>query len=140
MLAGLATILRELHRAAVPLDLPLPQFSIFDRVSDRIAVTPALAEAEREFLTSRLADLRRDYSTVKFVLPPAAVHGDAHQSNLIQRPDGTVLLIDFERFAFGPPESDLAVTATEYLIGWHSDAEYASFCQTYGFDVMQWDG
>jgi hypothetical protein len=22
------------------------------------------------------------------------------------------------------------VTATEYLIGWHSDADYASFCDT----------
>jgi len=68
------------------------------------------------------------------------VHGDAHQDNLIQRPDGKLILIDFERFAYGPPESDLAVTATEHLVGWHSDAQYARFCQAYGFDVMSWEG
>lgn len=63
-----------------------------------------------------------EYEPVKFALPSVAVHGDAHQSNLIQRLDGIMLLIDFERFAFGSPESDLAVTATEYLIGWHKHA------------------
>ena len=55
------------------------------------------------------------------------MHGDAHQSNLIKRPDGTVVLIDLERFAFGHPETDLSVTATEYLIGWHTDEQYADF-------------
>jgi thiamine kinase-like enzyme len=124
----------------VPPGLPLPELAIFGRVADRIATAAILPGAEREFLTGRLAGLRQQYSDVRFTLPPAAVHGDAHQSNLIQQPDGIVRLIDFERFAFGPPESDLALTATEYLIGWHSDAAYASFCDTYGFDVMAWDG
>lgn len=139
-LTDLAAILRQLHHAAVPPDLRLPQFRIFDRVADRIAGAPTLTHSERDFLTSRLAELQHDYLAMKFTLPPGAVHGDAHQSNLIQQPDGTILLIDFERFAFGPPESDLAVTATEYLIGWHTDADYATFCDTYGFDVTQWDG
>lgn len=139
-LADLAAILRQLHHAPVPPGLRLPEFAIFGRVSDRIATATTLSNAEREFLTSRLANLRQQYSSVTFTLPPAAVHGDAHQSNLIQQPDGAVLLIDFERFAFGPPESDLALTATEYLIGWHSDAAYASFCDTYGVDVTAWDG
>lgn len=138
--ADLAAILRDLHHAPVPPDLPLPQFSIFDRVSDRIAIAPTLTDSERDFLDTRLTDLQREYSKITFALPPAAVHGDAHQANLIQQPDGKILLIDFERFAFGPPESDLAVTATEYLIGWHTDADYAAFCETYGFDVMTWDG
>lgn len=139
-IADLAAILRELHHARVPPELPLPQFRIFGRVAERIAAAPTLTDSEREFLTSRLADLQRGYAAVKFALPGAAVHGDAHQSNLIRQPDGTIRLIDLERFAYGPPESDLAVTATEYLIGWHSDAGYASFCDTYGFDVMQWNG
>ncbi|HVB44418.1 MAG TPA: aminoglycoside phosphotransferase family protein [Streptosporangiaceae bacterium] len=139
-LSDLATILRQLHRASVPPTLQLPDFDIFDRVSDRIAKAPELTDAERDFLASRLTHLRTEYESVKLTLPPAAVHGDAHQSNLIQRPDGKVLLIDFERFAFGPPESDLAVTATEYLIGWHTDVAYASFCDTYGLDITRWDG
>jgi Ser/Thr protein kinase RdoA (MazF antagonist) len=107
-LSDLARILRQLHRTSVPPTLQLPEFDIFDRVSDRITKAPELTHAERSFLASRLAHLRTEYESVKFTLPPAAVHGDAHQSNLIQRPDGKVLLIDFEQFAFGPPESDLA--------------------------------
>jgi aminoglycoside phosphotransferase (APT) family kinase protein len=139
-LSDLATILSQLHHARVPLTLQLPEFDIFDRVFDRITKAPELTDAERDFLAARLAFLRTEYESVQFALPPTAVHGDAHQSNLIQRPDGKVLLIDFERFAFGPPESDLAVTATEYLIGWHTDVAYASFCEAYGFDITQWDG
>ena len=69
------------------------------------------------------------------------MHGDAHQSNLILRPDGRVILIDLERFAFGHPESDLAVTATEHLIGWHTDAAVrrASATPT-GMTCARWDG
>jgi aminoglycoside phosphotransferase (APT) family kinase protein len=99
-----------------------------------------LTPAERSFLTARLEDLRESYETVQFALRPSAIHGDAHQSNHIRRRNGQILLIDFERFAFGLPECDLAVTATEYLIGWHTDAAYASFCGTYGFDVTKWEG
>lgn len=139
-LEDLARVLRQLHSLPVPAGLALPEFDIFDRVSERIAKSADLTDAEREFLTGRLAQLRLDYASLDFTLPRSAVHGDAHQDNLIQRPDGKLILIDFERFAYGPPESDLAVTATEHLVGWHSDAQYARFCQAYGFDVMSWEG
>ncbi len=139
-IGDLAELLRQLHQAKVPADLKLPDISIFDRVANRIATTQALTPSERTFLTGRLDHLQQKYDDVQFALPASALHGDAHQGNLIRRSDGQVLLIDFERFAFGPPESDLAVTATEYLIGWHTDAAYASFCDTYGFDITQWDG
>jgi Ser/Thr protein kinase RdoA (MazF antagonist) len=136
----LARILRQLHNLPVPPDLPLPGLDIFGRVAERIAASPDLPTAERDFLEQRLAQLHRDYADLTFPLPRSAVHGDAHQQNLIRRPDGQVVLIDLERFAFGQPETDLAVTATEHLVGWHTDAEYADFCTTYGFDVTQWDG
>jgi aminoglycoside phosphotransferase (APT) family kinase protein len=139
-LAELGRILRRLHAAPVPEELPLPPFDIFGRVAERITASAVLAETDRQFLADKLADLRVRYAEVKFPLPAAAVHGDAHQANLIEATDGEVLLIDFERFAFGPPETDLAVTATEYLLGWHSDPDYASFCQAYGFDVTAWKG
>ncbi|MGW4638022.1 phosphotransferase [Sphaerisporangium sp. NPDC004334] len=136
----LARILRQLHHLPVPPDLPLPKFDIFGRVSERIAKTEALSEKDHEFLEGRLAELREKYESLRYPLTPCAVHGDAHQQNLIVTLDGRVLLIDFERFAFGPPETDLAVTATERLIGWHSTEEYESFTDTYGFDVMRWEG
>ena len=139
-IGDLAALLRDLHRFPVPPDLPLPEFDIFGRVSERIANSPDLREEERQFLTQHLDRLSEDYRELEFVLPGSAVHGDAHQSNLIRRPDGEVVLIDLERFAHGPPESDLAVTATEYLIGWHSDEGYAEFCRAYGFDITAWDG
>lgn len=139
-ISDLASLLRRLHHAAAPPELALPPLNIFDRVSNRITATQVLAPEERNFLTTRLEALQRKYDSLQFALPQSALHGDAHQSNLMRQPDGQVLLIDFERFAFGPPETDLAVTATEYLIGWHTDEAYASFCETYGFDVTTWDG
>jgi thiamine kinase-like enzyme len=39
--------------------------------------------------------------------------------------DGSVVLIDFERSAWGQPEWDLAMTATEHVTaGWWTGAEY----------------
>jgi aminoglycoside phosphotransferase (APT) family kinase protein len=138
-LADLGATLRRLHTLPVPDSLRLPEFNMFGRVSERIAAAP-LTEAERFFLTSRLESLRARYRDLHFRLQPSAVHGDAHQSNLIKRPDGGVVLIDFERFAWGHPETDLSVTATEYLIGWHTDEEYASFVEAYGRDIRDWEG
>ena len=139
-LVDLARVLRQLHGLPVPPGLHLPHLDIFGRVSARIAQADATLAAERDFLSERLAELRQQYARLRFAFPPSAVHGDAHQSNLIVKSDGEIVLIDLERFAFGPPESDLALTATEYLVGWHTDEAYAQFCEIYGFDVMSWDG
>nr|BFE88179.1 hypothetical protein GCM10020093_107800 [Planobispora longispora] len=136
----LARILRQLHSFPVPAGLPLPELDIFGRVSERIATAEVLSDQDRDFLTDRLAELRGSYTNLRYPLAPCAVHGDAHQQNLIKTPDGKILLIDFERFAFGQPETDLAVTATERLIGWHTPREYEGFATAYGFDIMGWEG
>jgi aminoglycoside phosphotransferase (APT) family kinase protein len=138
-IADLGAILRQLHGLPVPADLQLPWFDMFGRVGERIAAAD-LTDADRSFLAGRLHLLRAQYQELRFGLPASAVHGDAHQSNLIKRPDGGIVLIDLERFAFGQPESDLSVTATEYLVGWHSDDQYAGFVRAYGRDVMDWEG
>lgn len=137
--ADLGSILRRLHALAVPGDLCLPDFDMFGRVAARIAAAD-LADDDRAFLSDRLDLLRSRYQALRFELSPSAVHGDAHQSNLIVQPDDTVVLIDFERFAFGHPETDLSVSATEYLIGWHTDDEYADFVNAYGYDVREMEG
>jgi aminoglycoside phosphotransferase (APT) family kinase protein len=138
-IADLGSVLRQLHGLPVPDSLNLPRLDMFGRVAERIAAAD-LADADRSFLAGRLRSLRAQYRDLRFGLPASAVHGDAHQSNLIKRPDGKVVLIDLERFAFGQPESDLSVTATEYLIGWHTDEQYAGFVHAYGRDVMDWEG
>ncbi|WP_327086692.1 aminoglycoside phosphotransferase family protein [Nonomuraea sp. NBC_01738] len=136
----LARILRRLHHLPVPSNLALPKFDIFDRVSERIDKAEALSKSDHDFLRDRLDGLREMYASLRFPLDLCAVHGDAHQQNLIVALDGTVLLIDFERFAFGPPETDLAVTATERYIGWHTAEDYEAFVGAYGFDVSVWEG
>jgi len=139
-IADLGIILRRLHALPVPGSLHLPELDIFGRVGERIASSADLADADRSFLADRLDSLRSQYQELRFGLPPSAVHGDAHQANLIKRPDSAVIMIDFERFAFGHPETDLSVTATEYLIGWHTDEHYADFVRAYGYEVMDWEG
>lgn len=55
--------------------------------------------------------------------------------------DGKAVLIDFERFAYGQPEWDVGMTATEYdTAGWWSPEQYRAFVDAYGFDVTQWSG
>jgi len=66
-LEDLARVLRQLHSLPVPAGLALPDFDIFDRVSERIAKSADLTDAEREFLTGRLAQLR---STTRALTSP----------------------------------------------------------------------
>ncbi|MET7461090.1 aminoglycoside phosphotransferase family protein [Nonomuraea sp. NPDC005501] len=139
-LNDLAAVLRMLHQMPVPAELALPEFKILGRVSERISATDVLSDDERRFLLTRYEELQVAYATLNFPLASCAVHGDAHSDNLIKAADGTVVLIDFERFAFGPPETDLAVTAIEHTLGWGSRAAYEQFAELYGFDVMAWEG
>jgi thiamine kinase-like enzyme len=92
------------------------------------------------FLRRRVAELRAQYADLTFPSAPGALHGDAHIQNLIKTPSGQAVLIDFERFAFGPREIDLSTTACERDLEWHSAAEYKEFCDAYGLDVTTWDG
>ncbi|MCK2221926.1 aminoglycoside phosphotransferase family protein [Actinomadura sp. ATCC 31491] len=139
-LTELAEVLRALHRMPVPEDLALPQMDILGRVLERISSTSILSAEERQFLLRKYQELRAAYEALHFPLPACAVHGDAHSDNLIKTTDGTIVLIDFERFAFGPPETDLAVTAIEHSLGWGTRAEYDQFAERYGFDVLGWEG
>ncbi|MEU1385920.1 MULTISPECIES: aminoglycoside phosphotransferase family protein [unclassified Nonomuraea] len=139
-LDDLAGILRVLHGLAVPADLELPAMDILSRISERINAASVLTDEDRDFLLTRRCELQSAYDELTFPLTPCAVHGDAHNENLIRTVDGRVLLIDFERFAFGPPETDLAVTAIEHTVGWGTRTEYDRFAERYGFDVLAWEG
>ncbi|HEV2344720.1 MAG TPA: aminoglycoside phosphotransferase family protein [Actinocrinis sp.] len=138
--AELGAVLRQLHSLAPPAGLDLPPLDMFGRVDVRIDRASDIPEADRSFLRERVKALRKAYADLRFPLKRCAVHGDAHTANLMPTPDGDSVLIDFERFAFGQPEIDLAVTAVEHRIGWYTDSEYSSFVQAYGFDVTDWDG
>ncbi len=80
-------------------------------------------------------------AALDFPMPPSPTHGDAHSENLMIEPDGRVVLIDFERFAWGQPEWDLAMTATEFVTAkWWTQEQYDEFATAYGYDVMTWEG
>jgi hypothetical protein len=139
--AELAVLLRRLHELGLPEALALPRLYPFARVGPRIDGAE-LADADRDFLRARLAELRGQYGGLDFVLPAGPVHGDASIGNILRRQsDGIAVLIDLEGFAFGPREWDLVLTAMYYeRFGWHTLAEYRDFVAGYGFDVMEWPG
>jgi Ser/Thr protein kinase RdoA (MazF antagonist) len=138
-IATMGSVLRRLHETPGPTTFTLPPEDILGRVEPRIA-TARISADDRRFLLLLTEDLRAKVSTLDFPLQPAPTHGDAHNENLIIR-QGEPVLIDFERFAWGQPEWDLAMTATEYLTAkWWTVDQYAKFCDAYGYDVTDWAG
>ena len=136
-IAILGRLLRRLHQLPRPTTFSLPSEDILGRVRGRIAGA-TVSEQDKDFLLNRFKELEAEVSNLNYPLAPAPTHGDAHTGNLIIH-DGQASLIDFERFAWGQPEWDLSMTATEYkTAGWWTDAEYASFAEAYGYDVMSW--
>jgi aminoglycoside phosphotransferase (APT) family kinase protein len=139
--AELAMLLRWLHGLEPPSSLVLPELRPFARVELRIRGAE-LTDEDREFLLSRLAELREQYARLEFVLPAGPLHGDANVGNIIRRrADGVAVLIDLDGFAAGPREWDLVLTAMYFeRFGWHTAQEYREFVEGYGFDVMSWPG
>lgn len=139
--AELGALLRRLHGLLPPSSLELPTLRPFGRMEGRID-SADLAEPDREFLRARLAELRRRYDRLEFVLPAGPVHGDANVGNIIRREsDAVAVLIDLDGFASGPREWDLVLTAMYFeRFGWHTEREYQEFAESYRFDVLTWPG
>lgn len=138
-IATLGQVLRELHALPRPTTFDLPKEDILGRVSGRIATAP-IPDADKNFLTQRFHDLADQVEHLRFPLAPAPTHGDAQNENIMIA-DHRAILIDFERFAWGQPEWDLSMTATEYLsAGWWTPEQYRAFCDAYGYDVTAFDG
>jgi fructosamine-3-kinase len=133
----LGSVLRRLHSLEPPKNFSLPAEDILGRIQPRIERSPIPTD-DKDFLLCQLENLRTEVGLLEFPLAQAPTHGDAHNENLMIQ-DGRVLLIDFERFAWGQPEWDLSMTATEYLTAkWWSPQEYQAFSEAYGFDVTTW--
>lgn len=134
---ALGAVLRRLHETPPPTRFTLPPEDILGRVEPRILASP-IPDDDKQLLSDRLAYLSKKVPSLEFPLEPAPTHGDAHCANL-RVDDGRYILIDFERFAWGQPEWDLAMTATEYVTaGWWTDEEYTKFADSYGYDVTTW--
>jgi aminoglycoside phosphotransferase (APT) family kinase protein len=136
-IALLGSLLRRLHELPRPTSFSLPPEDILGRVGRRIEAA-SVASSDKDFLIERFRDLEIEVSRLQYPLQPAPTHGDAHTGNIMVY-DGQPTIIDFERFAWGQPEWDLSMTATEYqTAGWWTESEYARFTQAYGYDIMSW--
>jgi aminoglycoside phosphotransferase (APT) family kinase protein len=107
--AGYASALERLHAGMRELDIPAPHFT--DRVeqAQRLVAsrddTPALAEADREFLAGTLRTMSRAISDR--AAAEQLLHGEPHPGNVLTTKNG-LLFIDFETCCRGPVEFDLA--------------------------------
>jgi Ser/Thr protein kinase RdoA (MazF antagonist) len=136
-----AELIRRLHDLSPPPDLTLPAADPFADLDDRLSVLANLDAADAEFLRELVGELRTRYETLAFPLPPGVIHGDANVGNVILSRDGDPVLIDLDGFAVGPREWDLVQTALFYeRFGWHTEEEYATFVDVYGFDILSWYG
>lgn len=136
---SLGRLLHRLHALPAPANFTLPAEDVLARVEGRIKNAP-VPSSDKDFLVSSCETLESEISRLAFPLRPGPTHGDAHVNNLIVV-SGESILIDFERFAWGQPEWDLSMTATEYKTGgWLTDIQYGEFVDAYGFDVTEWDG
>lgn len=136
---GLGELLHEFHRLPSPTDFELPAVDIPSRVEPRLEKAP-VPDADKRMLLDRCEELRAQLASLEFPLAPTVIHGDAHIKN-VMLDAGRTLLIDFENVAWGQPEWDLSMTATEYVTaGWWTANQYAEFTDAYGFDVTAWEG
>lgn len=133
-----AELIRRLHELDPPSGFTLPPMRPFDGFDDQLA---GLSETDRPFVADRLRELRQRYEGLTFALPAGVIHGDANVGNVIMSRDGKPVLIDLDGFSVGPREWDLVQTALFYeRFGWHTEAEYRTFVDVYGFDIMRWPG
>jgi aminoglycoside phosphotransferase (APT) family kinase protein len=138
--AEVADMLRLLHALVVPPELCLPPLAPFVRLAERISVATVFSEEDRAWLVEWLGTLQAGYEDLSPGLPWCAVHGDAWGGNIVVTEHGPVML-DLERFAFGPPEWDLTSAAFDYTTcGYLSQDEWREFCRRYGYDVTEWSG
>jgi aminoglycoside phosphotransferase (APT) family kinase protein len=104
-----ANALKRLHAGMRKLDVVAPHFT--DRVSEAQQLvanrdqTPALADADRELLSSTLRNLRRTIANRG--VAEQLLHGEPHPGNVLSTKNGP-LFIDLETCCRGPIEFDLA--------------------------------
>ena len=111
-----ANALERLHAGMRKLDVTMPHFTARVAEAEQLAArrdqTPALADADRELLSSTLRSLRRtiaDRGAAEQLL-----HGEPHPGNLLSTKNGP-LFIDFETCCRGPIEFDLAHVPEEVI-------------------------
>jgi aminoglycoside phosphotransferase (APT) family kinase protein len=140
-LVRVAELIRWLHRLDAPPSLTLPAYQPFAELEGRISGLSNLDPADASFMHQRIDEVRTRYSILEFSLKSGPIHGDANVGNVILDREDNPVVIDLDSFSIGHREWDLVQTALFYeRFGWHTEEEYQTFVDTYGFDIMTWSG
>lgn len=130
----LAEILRELHKLTPPAHLALPQLDPFAMMRQRLAGSSGLDAGVRGELDSMIAQREVELPAVLSGRDHVVLHGDANIGNVLLTTGNGAVLFDLEGFCIGPRIWDLTITAVYRDLGWHTETEYAAFCNAYGED------
>jgi Ser/Thr protein kinase RdoA (MazF antagonist) len=107
--AEYADALRRLHAAMRSVEIATPHFTERVAEAERLVAdrdeTPALAEADRDFLLSTLRSAREEIHSR--TAAEQLLHGEPHSGNVLSTQDGP-LFVDLETCCRGPIELDIA--------------------------------
>jgi aminoglycoside phosphotransferase (APT) family kinase protein len=129
----LARVLRRFHQLPHPPDDP----PLWDPVGDaltRLDDAEALPPVDREALLGWCSDLAPRITALNTRINLGLVHGDAHTGNLLRRPDGQVVLCDFDPTCRGPWQVDLVAVAVGEA-RFHRPGAHHALATAYGYDV-----
>ncbi|MDG9717829.1 aminoglycoside phosphotransferase family protein [Streptomyces sp. DH24] len=135
----LAELLRAVHALPSP-SFALPPRELLGGVERWLRLAGAAIDpADAAYLRERRDGFASAAAALTPCLPRGPIHGDALPRNVHVGPDGPVL-VDLETFSSDLREHDLVVMAlSRDRYGLPAEA-YASFVETYGWDVREWDG
>jgi hypothetical protein len=134
----LATLLLRFHALPLP-PFPMPMWSPFKEIRQRLAEPEGLHPDDQAFLLRRCDELEADLADVRYELPRGIIHGDPFLGNLIPGARGPVLC-DFDSTCIGPREWDLTPIAVGKLRFNYPHDDHSLVAARYGFDVTMWDG
>ncbi|NJP50245.1 aminoglycoside phosphotransferase family protein [Streptomyces sp. SBST2-5] len=135
----LASLLRLVHALPAP-PFALPRRDLLGGVERWLRLAgDAIDPADAAYLRERRDGFASAVAALTPHLPPGPVHGDALPRNVHVGPDGPVL-VDLETFSADLREHDLVVMALSHDRYGLPDEAYASFTETYGWDVRTWEG
>ncbi|WP_100447460.1 aminoglycoside phosphotransferase family protein [Glycomyces xiaoerkulensis] len=129
----LGKVLKEFHSLPAP-DFDLPRWDPVGTARKRIADAEALEDTDRASLLDWCDRLEPEVDALVTESEGSLIHGDAHVGNLLRRPDGRVVLCDFDSTCLGPSGVDLAAVAAAAI--WFTDSgEHARLAASYGHDI-----
>ncbi|GAA3506786.1 aminoglycoside phosphotransferase family protein [Streptomyces prasinosporus] len=135
----LAELLRLVHALPAP-PFALPPRDLLGGVERWLRLAgDAIDPADAAYLRERRDGFASAAAALTPRLPPGPVHGDALPRNVHVGPEGPVL-VDLETFSADLREHDLVVMALSHDRYGLPEEAYASFTETYGWDVRAWEG